>query len=143
VLTPQSFTGTYEASNKLRRETASARYTIKNNRKDEFRRALPNLLRASRYNSAAHKTDFEESRESVVKEELDFLVGEKFQAQPLTKRENEVARLVAQGLANKTVAGQLGLCEGTVKLHLHSIYRKLRVTNRAGLILTAMADIRA
>lgn len=82
------------------------------------------------------------SREPVLREQLDNAVIEKSEAQKLTKRECEVARLVAQGLANKTVAGQLGLCEGTVKLHLHSIYRKLRVVNRAGLILTTMTGVR-
>jgi two-component system nitrate/nitrite response regulator NarL len=55
----------------------------------------------------------------------------------LTRRETEVAGLVSQGLANKVVAAQLGVTEGTVKIHLHSIYRKLRVSNRVGLILRA------
>jgi DNA-binding NarL/FixJ family response regulator len=58
----------------------------------------------------------------------------------LTKREVEVVRLVSQGLANKTVAGQLGVREGTVKIHVHNIYRKLRVTNRAGLLLSVIAN---
>jgi DNA-binding NarL/FixJ family response regulator len=49
----------------------------------------------------------------------------------------EVAGLVSQGLANKVVAGQLGVTEGTVKTHLHTIYQRLRVSNRAGLILRA------
>jgi DNA-binding NarL/FixJ family response regulator len=56
----------------------------------------------------------------------------------LTRREAEVASLVAQGLSNKTVAGQLGLQEGTVKIHLYSIYRKLGVSGRAQLILDAL-----
>jgi DNA-binding NarL/FixJ family response regulator len=57
--------------------------------------------------------------------------------QELTRREAEVAGLVSQGLANKVVAGHLGVTEGTVKTHLHSIYQKLRVSNRVGLILRA------
>lgn len=55
--------------------------------------------------------------------------------QKLTRREAEVAGLVSQGLANKVVAWQLGVREGTVKIHLHNIYRKLRVSNRIGLIV--------
>ncbi len=55
----------------------------------------------------------------------------------LTRRETEVAGLVLQGLANKVVAAQLGVTEGTVKTHLYSIYQKLRVSNRVGLILRA------
>ncbi len=61
-------------------------------------------------------------------------------AQRLTKREAEVAGLVSQGLANKTVAGRLGLSEGTVKIHLYNIYRKLRIANRAELILSTIAN---
>jgi len=60
----------------------------------------------------------------------------------LTRREAEVAGLVLQGLANKAVAGQLGVQEGTVKLHLHNIYRKLRVSNRTGLMLSAIVHRR-
>jgi DNA-binding NarL/FixJ family response regulator len=59
---------------------------------------------------------------------------------PLTKRETQVLQLVSQGLANKAVAGQLGVSEGTVKVHLHNIYRKLHVSNRTGLILSVIAD---
>ena len=55
----------------------------------------------------------------------------------LTRRETEVAGLVSQGLANKVVAAQLRVTEGTVKTHLYSIYQKLRVSNRVGLILRA------
>lgn len=62
-----------------------------------------------------------------------------FGGQPLTRREAEVVRLVSQGLANKIVARHLGLREGTVKIHLHNIYRKLRVANRTGLIVGAKA----
>ena len=48
----------------------------------------------------------------------------------LTQRESEVARLVLQGLGNKTIARELGVQVGTVKIHLHHIYRKLGVPNR-------------
>jgi DNA-binding NarL/FixJ family response regulator len=62
--------------------------------------------------------------------------------QSLTPREAEVAVLVSKGLPNKVVARQLGVGEGTVKIHLNSIYRKLRVTNRVGLILSAISNSR-
>ena len=57
----------------------------------------------------------------------------------LTHRELEITRLVSQGLPNKAVAGQLGVQEGTVKLHLHNIYQKLGVSNRVGLLVKALA----
>ncbi len=58
----------------------------------------------------------------------------------LTRREAEVTHLASQGLANKTIAVRLGLQEGTVKIHLHNIYQKLRVANRTELILKSMAQ---
>jgi DNA-binding NarL/FixJ family response regulator len=63
-----------------------------------------------------------------------------FDSQTLTRREIEVVRLVSQGLANKAVAGELGVREGTVKIHLHSIYRKLRISTRAELILRVISS---
>ena len=55
--------------------------------------------------------------------------------QRLTVREREIARLVMSGLRNKSIAGQLQLCEGTVKIHLHNIYRKLGIRNRMALLV--------
>ena len=47
----------------------------------------------------------------------------------LSPRECEVALLVSRGLSNKEVARELGLSHGTVKLHAHSIFLKLRAQN--------------
>jgi DNA-binding NarL/FixJ family response regulator len=55
-------------------------------------------------------------------------------ARLLTPREIEIARMVARGLRNKTVAEMLFVSEGTVKTHLHSIFEKLGVRSRAELI---------
>lgn len=57
----------------------------------------------------------------------------------LTPREREVALLVAAGASNKGIAGRIGLTEGTVKLHLHNIYRKLGISNRTELATLAIA----
>jgi DNA-binding NarL/FixJ family response regulator len=51
----------------------------------------------------------------------------------LTKRELEIARLVASGLRNAEVAGQLYLAEKTVAAHLSNIYGKLEVRSRVQL----------
>jgi DNA-binding NarL/FixJ family response regulator len=50
--------------------------------------------------------------------------------QILTKRQVEVARLVAQGLPNKGIAVRLGVEVGTVKIHLHNIYQRLQISGR-------------
>lgn len=48
----------------------------------------------------------------------------------LTPRQNDILRQLADGASNKQVAGELGLTEGTVKQHVHAIYRALQVANR-------------
>lgn len=55
----------------------------------------------------------------------------------LTPQEFTVAKLVVQGLRNRHIAEHLEISEGTVKVHLNSVYRKLDVTNRVGLVLHA------
>jgi DNA-binding CsgD family transcriptional regulator/tetratricopeptide (TPR) repeat protein len=52
---------------------------------------------------------------------------------PLTKRELEIARLVASGLKNSEVAGTLFLAEKTVAAHLSNIYGKVEVRSRVQL----------
>lgn len=51
----------------------------------------------------------------------------------LTEREREIMHLVAEGLANKEVGRLLNISDGTIKVHLHHIYRKLAITNRTAL----------
>ena len=55
----------------------------------------------------------------------------------LTARELEILRLVASGLRNKAIADRLFVTEGTVKIHLHNMFRKLQVGNRVALTLLA------
>jgi DNA-binding NarL/FixJ family response regulator len=49
---------------------------------------------------------------------------------PLTPRELEVLRLVAQGKTNREIAEQLTIAAGTVKLHVEHIIAKLGVSDR-------------
>ena len=49
----------------------------------------------------------------------------------LTRRELDVLRLLADGKSNKAIAQALVISNGTVKFHVNSILRKLRVANRA------------
>ena len=58
-------------------------------------------------------------------------------AAPLTDREEEVLKAVAQGERSKEVAFRLGITERTVKAHLASIYNKLGVDSRAAAIAIA------
>lgn len=53
----------------------------------------------------------------------------------LTRRERDVARLVATGQRNRNIAGVLGISEGTVKMHLHNVYAKLGLESRTQLAM--------
>lgn len=65
------------------------------------------------------------------------------EAAVLTLREIELVRLVAEGLSNKAIGTRLSLTEGTVKSHLHNIYAKLGIANRASLVAFALGKGRA
>ena len=52
-------------------------------------------------------------------------------SEPLTSREREVLELLARGLPNRLIAGELHISEHTVKFHISSLYAKLEVNNRA------------
>ncbi len=56
--------------------------------------------------------------------------GEEKDGSGLSERELEVLQLLAKGATNDEIASALFLSEKTVKSHLSSIFRKLRVTNR-------------
>jgi|GEM_PF-2512514 len=48
----------------------------------------------------------------------------------LTKRERDVAFLLAEGFSNQQIAEKLYISEGTVKTHVHNIYKKIGVNTR-------------
>jgi DNA-binding CsgD family transcriptional regulator len=52
---------------------------------------------------------------------------------PLTRRELQVAALVARGLTNRQIAAELVISEGTVGVHLEHIFGKLELRSRAQL----------
>ena len=56
--------------------------------------------------------------------------GEEKDLQGLSERELDVLNLLARGATNEEIATALFLSEKTVKSHLSSIFRKMRVTNR-------------
>jgi DNA-binding NarL/FixJ family response regulator len=58
-------------------------------------------------------------------------------AQELSRREEEVLRLVASGLANKHIARRLGISDRTVKAHLTNVFQRLGVTDRTQAALWA------
>jgi putative nucleotidyltransferase with HDIG domain len=56
---------------------------------------------------------------------------------PLSSRETSILRLLAQGKVYKVIALELGLSPSTIRTHLHNIYAKLGVNDRAQAVLRA------
>jgi NarL family two-component system response regulator LiaR len=59
---------------------------------------------------------------------------------PLTPRELEVLRLVAQGLTNDEIAAQLVISEATVRTHVSHIMSKLHLASRTQVALYALRE---
>jgi DNA-binding NarL/FixJ family response regulator len=58
----------------------------------------------------------------------------------LTERESQVLHCIVDGMNNKGVAGKLVISEDTVKTHVRSIFRKLRVNDRAQAVSAALRE---
>jgi putative nucleotidyltransferase with HDIG domain len=56
---------------------------------------------------------------------------------PLSERELEIVRALREGKVGKQIAFELGLSESTIRSHLHRIYARLDVADRAQAVLTA------
>lgn len=93
---------------------------------------LPNLLarieavlrRSSWNKKAAHSVDVSFTSDEPV--------------ETLTPRETEILSLVAKGASNNDIAQKLFLKEVTVKTHLNSVFKKLKVSNRTQAVLLGM-----
>lgn len=58
----------------------------------------------------------------------------------LTPREYDILRLISQGYQNKIIADRMSLSEHTVKVHVHNLIAKLRVTNRTQAAIAFLAS---
>ena len=76
-------------------------------------------------------------RQENLPKELPFTSPDK-PLQTLTSREKEVLQMAAKGANNKEIAEKLVLSEVTVKSHMNSIFKKLKVTNRTQAVLLAI-----
>ena len=92
---------------------------------------LPNLL--ARIEALLRRSCW--AKEEKNAKALPFVSGEKIS--PLTDREKEILSLVAKGKSNSEIAETLFVREVTVKTHLNSIFRKLKVQNRVQAVLLA------
>ena len=73
-----------------------------------------------------------------VLQEISHPSQEKPTSDPLTERELEVLRLIAQGLSNKEIASKLFIAEWTVRTHVSNILSKLHLVSRTQAALFAL-----
>lgn len=92
---------------------------------------LPNLL--ARIEALLRRSTWNKEEKNTTP--LSFVKGEEIS--PLTSREKEILTLVAKGDTNTQIAEKLFVREVTVKTHLNSIFRKLKVSNRVQAVLLA------
>ena len=56
----------------------------------------------------------------------------------LSDRQKQVLNLIADGLTNKEISSRLSIRESTVENHIHNIYKKLKISNRAHAVAYAL-----
>ena len=61
----------------------------------------------------------------------------------LTDREQQILHLIGQGCTNKQISRLLSISESTAENHIHHIYTKLRISNRAQAAAQAIQMITA
>lgn len=93
---------------------------------------LPNLL--ARIEAVLRRSNWNKKEAKNV--DISFTSGEPVEA--LTAREKEVLTMVAKGASNHEIAEKLFLKEVTVKTHMNSIFKKLKVSNRTQAVLLGM-----
>lgn len=65
-------------------------------------------------------------------------LDQELEVEPLTPREEEVMRLLVEGLSNKEIGARLHLTEGTVKNYVSAIIAKLQANDRTHAVVTAL-----
>jgi DNA-binding NarL/FixJ family response regulator len=59
----------------------------------------------------------------------------------LTRRQGQIVSLVSQGFKNKEIATAMGITEGTVKVYLYKLFRKLGVNDRLDMALYGLKNL--
>ncbi|MDY8110798.1 response regulator transcription factor [Fulvimarina sp. 2208YS6-2-32] len=88
------------------------------------------FLYSGRYNSKAERHPDAPPQREVRDGSHDDRIFGAGALRHLTQRELEVLAILSEGRPNKIIAKKLGVSEHTVKLHIHKIMRKLKVSNR-------------
>ena len=93
---------------------------------------LPNLL--ARIEAILRRSKWQSEKSNAI----DISIKPDGDIEPLTEREKEVLSLVAKGASNQDIAKKLFVRDVTVKTHMNTIFKKLKVTNRTQAVLLAL-----
>lgn len=77
-------------------------------------------------------------QELLARADTEQATPDALQLAQLTMRERQIVTLVCKGLSNKAIAQHVGTAEGTVKIHLNNVFRKLGLSNRTSLVALAL-----
>ncbi len=75
--------------------------------------------------------------EAYLQPKVAAKLAQRVQEEPLTEREEQILKLLAEGKSNRAIGQALFITESTVKSHLKSLFAKLDVTSRAEAIALA------
>ena len=93
---------------------------------------LPNLL--ARIEAVLRRSNWQNDK----KDKTEKTLNKDISIDALTPKEKEVLSYVAKGASNQEIADKLCVRDVTVKTHLNSIFKKLKVSNRTQAVLLAM-----
>lgn len=121
-------------------ESGAKGYILKSSNGEILKHVLPLVLSGELYipAQAVASEEIGEFEGSPLEENSDFHPDFK----SLTPRETQVLKLLTLGYSNKEIARSLGMLEGTVKVHVKSIMKKLGVNNRTQAAIAANRSFR-
>lgn len=117
-------------------ESGARGYVLKSSNGEILKHVLPLVLSGELYVPAQAVAN-EEIGDAVEGSPLDEAGDFNPDFKSLTPRETQVLKLLTLGYSNKEIARSLGMLEGTVKVHVKSIMKKLGVNNRTQAAIAA------
>jgi DNA-binding NarL/FixJ family response regulator len=118
-------------------EAGARGYVLKSSNGEILKHVLPLVLSGELYIPAQAVANEEASPEFEGASPLDEGGDFNPDFKSLTPRETQVLKLLTLGYSNKEIARSLGMLEGTVKVHVKSIMKKLGVNNRTQAAIAA------
>ncbi|MBT4268305.1 MAG: response regulator transcription factor [Deltaproteobacteria bacterium] len=95
---------------------------------------IANVILAAVQTIQQGKKFFSRDIQEMILSHYDELFGLQKSLEDLTKREKEIAHMIATGLTNKAIASQLNISIHTVQFHRSNIMSKLELKNTADLV---------